>query len=349
MGGAEVSLINLTNYLIKQNQQVTVITAVANSQNDLSKQLNKAIDLKTLNMNLAFFKLQSVFAPGLVAKKISKIVDLSQYDSITAALELFPTYVVQKIAHPNKVYQIHSDLNQIVAKAPKIIQAKINKLNSKYPADTKYMIVGQNAIDVFKKLNPSINEQNINLTKNIIDVIDINNKAKQNTPKIKTGKKTIFSIGRLVPEKAFERIIPIAQKMKDSEFYIIGEGVQRNKIEKLISDENVKNVTLLGAQSNPYSYLKQSDCLLLTSKTEGSPTVIYEALSLKKPFVSTNVADLSFIAEQTGSISLNQEASDDEFVQAFEDVKFNPNFSIEIINDKIKSQINKIYGLEKDK
>ncbi len=348
MGGAEVSLINLTNQLVKQNQQVTVVLATKVSENDLSSRLNKQINLVSLNLNLTLFKLQSVFAPKMVAKKIAKTVQLDQYDSVTAALELFPTYVVQKIVHANKIYQVHSDLEKIIAKAPKLIQRKISKLNSKYQNDAKYMIVGPNAIDIFKKLNPDIKDEKINLTKNIIDVSSIITKAKSETPKIKHGQKTIFSIGRLVPEKAFERIIPIAKSMSQSEFYIIGEGPERATLENLIKQNNVNNVTLLGAKDNPFCYLKQANCLLLTSKTEGSPTVIYEALALNKPFVATDVADLEMIAKQAGSIVLGQDASVIDFVNAIRNTKLNENFAIDEINQKVISQINKIYSLEKE-
>ena len=41
-------------------------------------------------------------------------------------------------------------------------------------------------------------------------------------------------------------------------------------------------------QSNPYKYLKSSDLLVLTSKFEGLPNVLLEAISLKKFIISSN-------------------------------------------------------------
>ena len=52
----------------------------------------------------------------------------------------------------------------------------------------------------------------------------------------------------------------------------------------------VKNVHFLGNQSNPYPYIKHSDCLLLTSIYEGLPTVVFEALILHTPVLTTRVA-----------------------------------------------------------
>ena len=48
-------------------------------------------------------------------------------------------------------------------------------------------------------------------------------------------------------------------------------------------------VKFLGYQANPYPYIKVSDIFVLTSDTEGYPTVVCEALCLGKPVISTNI------------------------------------------------------------
>ena len=49
-----------------------------------------------------------------------------------------------------------------------------------------------------------------------------------------------------------------------------------------------KHVKLIGYQSNPFKFIKQSDIFVLTSLFEGSPNVLIEAMRLKKYVISTN-------------------------------------------------------------
>ena len=57
------------------------------------------------------------------------------------------------------------------------------------------------------------------------------------------------------------------------------------KIFRRISDDDVK---FLGYKKNIYPYLKWSDALILSSKYEGSPNVLIEAISMKKIVISSN-------------------------------------------------------------
>ena len=47
-------------------------------------------------------------------------------------------------------------------------------------------------------------------------------------------------------------------------------------------------VKIINWQKNPYKYLKSADLLVLTSKYEGLPNILLEAVSLKKNIISTD-------------------------------------------------------------
>ena len=59
--------------------------------------------------------------------------------------------------------------------------------------------------------------------------------------------------------------------------------MSKKKINKL------KNIYFLGNKINPYKYLKKSDLFILSSKWEGMPNVILEALYLGKRVVCLDV------------------------------------------------------------
>ena len=59
---------------------------------------------------------------------------------------------------------------------------------------------------------------------------------------------------------------------------------------------------------NPYKYLSQSDCLIVSSEFEGYGVVIDEARVLGKPVISTDVGDAkNILAEGFGIICENSE------------------------------------------
>ena len=71
--------------------------------------------------------------------------------------------------------------------------------------------------------------------------------------------------------------------------YIIGEGKSREELTQLTTQMGLENdVVFLGLQKNPHPWVRASRLFVLSSKYEGLPTVLIEALCLEKVIVSTN-------------------------------------------------------------
>lgn len=82
-------------------------------------------------------------------------------------------------------------------------------------------------------------------------------------------------------------------KMRNSnnlpKLYIIGEGQSRGDIEQHIKEHKLQNdVILLGFIANPFPWMKKARMLVHSSKFEGLPTVLIEALMLDKLIVSSD-------------------------------------------------------------
>lgn len=57
----------------------------------------------------------------------------------------------------------------------------------------------------------------------------------------------------------------------------------------MIKDRSLEDkVVILGFKKNPYPYIKNAKCLVLSSEREGLPTILIESLILGTPVVSTN-------------------------------------------------------------
>ncbi|MBK1790520.1 glycosyltransferase [Persicirhabdus sediminis] len=123
---------------------------------------------------------------------------------------------------------------------------------------------------------------------NVLDIDELNGLANQPLPKDLTQPAIMF-LGRLTEAKgAFDAIHAFKQSNIDGQLWMVGDGADRDKLVALSEKLGVKNkVIFTGFLSNPYPLLKACKCLILTSYSEGLPTVLCEAIALKTPCIST--------------------------------------------------------------
>tara|TARA_B100001123_G_C15343016_1_gene1035828 strand:- start:4738 stop:5826 length:1089 start_codon:yes stop_codon:yes gene_type:complete len=110
-------------------------------------------------------------------------------------------------------------------------------------------------------------------------------KRKKNFKELK-----IISIGRLVKEKGYETILEALTLIKTKKFkyHILGDGPERNNLNKIIERYGLKkNVYLLGFQ-NPKKYLMKSNLFINASFFEGFPNAIVEAINSCLPSICSN-------------------------------------------------------------
>lgn len=130
---------------------------------------------------------------------------------------------------------------------------------------------------------------------NPIDTEDILLKASQPIDIDIPSSFNIVSVGRLVPQKGYDRLIPIVGKLrregKDVQLFLIGEGVERTYLKSIIEKEGLQEtVHLMGFLKNPYALMSKMDLFVCSSRAEGYSLVIAEAMTLGLPAISTNCA-----------------------------------------------------------
>lgn len=95
----------------------------------------------------------------------------------------------------------------------------------------------------------------------------------------------ILTVGRLTAQKAYEVAVEAMKLLKDKgknvRWYVLGEGEERKPLEKKIGELGLeKDFLLLGAKSNPYPYLAQTDFYVHATRYEGKSIAIQEAQTL---------------------------------------------------------------------
>jgi len=106
--------------------------------------------------------------------------------------------------------------------------------------------------------------------------------------------KRILAIGRLVPQKNYQRLIEWAAELlpdfPEWRISIVGDGPDRTMIENLIAGHNLdQQVFLLDWQANTRQLLQESEIYVLTSDWEGMPNSLIEAMACRLPVVASNV------------------------------------------------------------
>lgn len=125
---------------------------------------------------------------------------------------------------------------------------------------------------------------------------------------------TFITIGTVYPQKGYDRLLDVHKKLMDEglkhQIIIIGDGFDYENIQTKLNHLGLQEtVKMLGFRSNPYPYLKKADFYVMSSRHEGFPTIIAEALILNKPVVSTDVSGIKDLLQEgkLGIITPNSE------------------------------------------
>ena len=105
------------------------------------------------------------------------------------------------------------------------------------------------------------------------------------------GKHWMVGVGRLSEQKCFDKLIDvfaeIASIHSNWHLVILGEGPERASLENRLRQHNLEGrVEMPGVVKNPEDYLRASDIFVLTSRYEGFPNVLCEAMACGLPVVS---------------------------------------------------------------
>ncbi len=163
-----------------------------------------------------------------------------------------------------------------------------------YPWADKVVAVSEDAADDLVKTAKLLREK-IKVIYNPIVTPELFAKAEEplDHPWFQPGEPpVILGVGRLTESKDFPTLIrafALVRKGCPARLMILGEGEDRPKLEVLIEELGLReDVTLPGFVDNPYKYMKRARVFVLSSRWEGLPTVLIEAMALGTPVVSTD-------------------------------------------------------------
>lgn len=132
------------------------------------------------------------------------------------------------------------------------------------------------------------------------------------------GERLVGIIGRLVPIKAVDLFLDAAailhDRYPDVHFLIVGDGDERDRLCERADELGLgSTVRFLGWRADVTAVYADCDVVVLTSRNEGTPVSLIEALACARPVVATRVGG---VADLLGDCGLLVETGDATAVAA---------------------------------
>jgi glycosyltransferase involved in cell wall biosynthesis len=284
-GGAEKMMVSLANEFVRRGLRVEFVLVQA-----------KGINLKFLSDKVRVVDLRSRNT-YLCLPALMRYLDRSRPRVFLSSQDLtnLVALIARKLTKVNTRLVIRIGIMVSVQKRA-FVKKRLEKLflTTIYPwaddivANSKY--VAEDIIE-YARLSPT----KIHVLYNPVITPDLPDKAREDARHawLKKGQPpVILGAGRLTEQKDFETLLKafaILRRKMDVRLIILGEGEQRSELETVIRRLDIEeDVDLHGYVENPYSFMHQSKAFVLSSKWEGSPSVVIQALACNCPVISTD-------------------------------------------------------------
>ncbi len=281
LGGAQRVVSILANYWATHGWEVTLIT-LSDSSRPSFYHLEERVQLiqlgiigdspSPLNLLLTAWQRMEVLRKAIIVSKPDAIVSfLNTVNVMTlmATWQLNIPVIVSEHIYPgftdvNRVWQI---LMKLTYRRADFITLLTESALAFYPADRGYRsIVMPNPV-----VTPELAVE---------------------TERLLVSPMSI-AIGRLQPQKGFDLLIKAFHQLRHKyphwQLTILGEGPIRGELEQLRSQlQLIDRVHLPGQVHNVNAYLRQADIFVLSSRFEGFPMSLCEAMACGLPVLATD-------------------------------------------------------------
>lgn len=287
-GGAEKVVVNLVNELC-ENENLVIDLVLGDATGKYVELVNgkvQIVNLESPRMIKTIFKivrylknnkpdvlisgLDYVNVIALIAKKLAGVntkILITEHNTLSQTLDSRKSVKTSILI--NLMRRLYSKADQIIAVSKGVAADLCNVLGVK---DKLVKVI----------YNPVINDHIIQQSYEEIDHKWVND----------SKQPVILGIGRLTLQKDFEMLIKAFSILKSkvpAKLIILGEGELRNDLEAQIKSLGLsESIDLYGFHNNPYAFIRQTELFVLSSRWEGLPTVLIEALACDATVVSTD-------------------------------------------------------------
>ncbi len=276
-GGAERTVTYLSSYFVQQGMDVTILSLT----DKIFYEPDRNVKIKTLHINKTGGKLiERIILAVRRVLKINWYFITHKPDVVISLLPDRARYVlsVRKIKKFKLITSERNDPASVTDKNEIALKDKI------YRASDGIVFQTQRAMEYYA---PEIQ------AKGIVIHNAVGNEYVYNMPEITERKKKIVAIGRLNPQKDYDTLLKayqiVAGKHPDYILEIFGGGSEEARLKQLAKQLGIENhVSFMGIQKDAIVQAADASCYVMSSKHEGMPNALMEAMAAGLPCVSTD-------------------------------------------------------------
>lgn len=307
-GGAEKVLVNLVNNLDPAKFDITVMSLFGGGVNEqfLKPHIRyTACFDRMVRGNSHLMKL-------LTPKQLHKWLIKERYDIEVSFLEGPCARIISGC--PYRTTQILTWIHCMPNAKDNVTLGyrSYSEANASYARFSRVVCVSRTVEAGFRNVFPEV--VNTTVCYNTNDSTAILHMAAE--PLNQSRKFRIVGVGKLIPVKAFDRLIRIHARLR-SEGYpvfsdILGVGTLQLDLERLSREFGVSDsIRFLGYQTNPYKYVANSDLFVCSSLSEGFSTAATEALIVGTPVCTVDVSGMKEMLGENNEYGVVTENSEE--------------------------------------
>ncbi len=282
-GGAERVMSIMANYWVAKGYQITLMTFVDRSQTPFYK-LDSRINYQPLNIaQNSDNPIEAIINNYQRIIKLRKAITNSEPDVVISFMtqaNVQTLLATRGLKIPTIISERNVTLDSTLGTAWKQIRKWTYLLSDTLVVQTKH------SLDYV----PSQWKSCIRIISNPVILPPVNTDS---APTQLLSPNSLIVVGRLEYQKGLDLLLKAFAQLKDSypqwTLTILGEGSLRSELENLRDELGLKErVFLPGKKQNLYQYLKQAKIFILSSRYEGFPNALCEAMACGLPVIATD-------------------------------------------------------------
>lgn len=285
-GGAERVLTNMANYWADKKNEVSMITLDSNVSDfyelhpDINRYALDVMDASASLLNAAKNNLIRIKKLRSAIREISPEVIISFMDVTNVLTILATRRLGLRVIISERSVPSHYPIEKAWLQLRRMTYSMAD------------VVVAQTA-QVAQWVEDNMKCQKVVVIPNPVSKVEVTNSHVNLMDMIGTAKQapTIVAMGRMNKEKGFDLLLKafamVTSLHPDWRLVIFGEGQERNNLTSLSKDMGVSDkVFMPGLVKNPAHLLKQADIFVMSSRFEGFPNALLEAMACGLPVIS---------------------------------------------------------------
>lgn len=286
--GSEKSFLYFVNAICENEVDVSVI--VFSNMLQYEEQLDKRIRLYKLvgKTSNPFFLLKIKHLLSKIKPDI--VFGWSTYANL-CAIVLCPAKPKPKVIVSERVYLptgLRLEKNKLAYLRLKFVIGLVKKFYRRADIITSNSLANLRFMQLFIGKGPQCR-----LLPNSIDLSSLNKKKEDFVVSVNGNYELkLLAVGRLDKQKGFDILLRAINHIKDKiklKLYIVGSGSEMDDLKNLTKNLVLENIVFFeGFKENPFPYYKWADIFILSSRFEGFPNVLVEAMACGKACIASD-------------------------------------------------------------